>query len=59
VKAKGRIFLVVRFEHTETAERRFAHLGNRLVTTWRKSETADSGGGESGRFSETFSLTFE
>jgi hypothetical protein len=59
VKAKGRIFLVVSFEHSETAERRFARLGDRLVTTYRKSETADSGGGESGRLRETFSLAFE
>jgi hypothetical protein len=32
VKAKGRVFLVVSFEHSETAERRFARLGNRPWT---------------------------
>jgi hypothetical protein len=59
VKAKGRVFLVVSFEHSESAERHLVHLGNRLVTTYRKLESADSGGGESGRFSETFSLAFD
>ena len=59
VKARGRVFLVVNFEHTEAVESRFACLGNRLVTTYRKSEYADSGGGESGRFRETFSLAID
>jgi hypothetical protein len=59
VKARGRIFLVVAFEHSETAECRFARSGNRLVTTYRKSEYADSGGGESGRFRETFNLAID
>jgi hypothetical protein len=59
IKARGRIFLVVSFVHTESSERRFAKLGNRLVTTYRRSEIADSGGGESGSFRETFILTYE
>ena len=59
VQAKGRIFLVISFTHRETAERRFAHLGDRLVTIYRKAETAESGGGESGAFGETLRLTPE
>jgi hypothetical protein len=59
LKARGRVFLVIGFVHTESAERRFARLGNRLVTTYRRSEIAESGGGESGIFRETFILTYE
>jgi hypothetical protein len=59
VKAKGRVFLIISFVHTESVERRFAKLGNRLVTAYRRSEIADSGGGESGSFRETFILNYE
>jgi hypothetical protein len=59
VKARGRVFLVISFEHTESSERHFTRLGNRLVTTYRRSEIADSGGGESGSFRETCILNYE
>jgi hypothetical protein len=57
VLVKGRAFLVISFESTESEDWRFAHIGQRLVVTQHTKESAGSGGGEKGARKTVATLT--
>ena len=55
---KGRAFLVINFAHSEHQEHHYAHIGNRLVTTFSSVDATSSGGGESGKRRETLTVAY-
>jgi hypothetical protein len=53
---KGSAMLVIKFEDHEKTDYRFTKVGDRLVTTYRQTEKAGSGGGEHGNSRTTLNL---
>jgi hypothetical protein len=46
LRLKGRVMVVIGFEHSQKEQFTFARSGNRLVVTSHQRETADDGGGQ-------------
>lgn len=49
LRLKGRVMMVVGFEHSEKEQYTFGRAGDRLVVATHQRETADSGGGQRAR----------
>lgn len=56
LRLKGRVMMVIGFEHTEKEQFTFACVGDRLVVTAHERETADKGGGQHARAQSTAKL---
>ena len=56
LRLKGRVMVVIGFEHTEKEQFTFARVGDRLVVTTHGRETADKGGGQNARSRTTATL---
>ncbi len=56
LRLKGRVMVVIGFEHSEKETFTFARLGDRLVVTTHERETADKGGGQNARSRTTATL---
>jgi hypothetical protein len=56
LRLKGRVMMVIGFEHTEKEQFTFACVGDRLVVTAHQREAADDGGGQHARGRSTATL---
>lgn len=56
LRLKGRVMVMIGFEHTEQEQFTFVRAGDRLVVTSHQRETADNGGGQHQRTKTTATL---
>ena len=59
LRLKGRVMVLIGFEHSEQEQFTFARAGDRLVVTSHQRETADNGGGQHQRTKTTATLQLE